>query len=351
MSKVKGLFRRGRKWWLRHTPVRGGKQVRVPLNTESEDVAAVMALQMMQEAPLQQAGDFAGEVVAYVKEARERETLSGTFAPTRRCMLEAFARDMSVSRVEDVTTKLVADWMVVLRRPKNQDGRGCKPETIRSYVYHLRAFYRWLMKKHKLRVNPAAGIELGKPVRTWRKDFVVTATVRKLIAEAPDDDLRFILFCGMQEGFRKLEIVEAVPAWFRLGTGPRRGCIVIGQTETFKPKDRDERTIPLTTEFEQFLRRYLAALPADARWVLRPEKRHRKHRYRYDFRKPFADYMKAQGVKCTAHDMRRSFVSNKLIENGALLPKLAKWTGDDVKTMMDHYAHLLADDDDIDAGL
>lgn len=348
-AKVKGLYRRGRQWWLRYTPRPGAKQKREPLGTDSEEVASVLALQILHGAPLEAAGELQEEIDKYIAEATSQGTLSRTFAPTRRCLLEVFVRDTGIESIGELTTKAIEGWVMALKARTGKE--KVKSGTVLSYVYHVQAFCTWLVKKHRLRENPAKKIEFGKAVKTWRKDFAPADRVRHLLAEAPDDDMRFILYCGFHEGMRKLEIVEARPEWFRLGTGTRRGCIVIGETPTFKPKDRDERTIPLTAEFEEFLRRYLKELPDGASFVLRPDKKHRKHRYRYDFRKPFAEFMKAQKMKITAHDMRRSFVSNKLIENGALLPKLAKWTGDDVRTMMDHYAHLLADDDDIDVGL
>lgn len=349
MAKLKGLFQRGRKWWLRYTPARGAKQERIPLNTADEDTAAMLALQIMHKAPLEPAGNYQRELDAYLAEGFSREMLSSEVVTNRRYLLEALARDLQVTSIDDISVKLVERWMSHLTKGPHAQRR--KPETVQSYIFGLRSFCEWLVRKNKLRSNPVSSIQFGKRVKTWRKDFVPKAKVAELFLAADNDEMRFILYCGMQHGFRKKEIVEAAPEWFRLGDGGRRGCIIIGRTPTFRPKDRDERTIPLSSEFEDFLRRYLPTLPGDARWVLRPEKKPKKWRYRYEFRKPFAELMKAQGVKCTPHDMRRTFVSNKLIDNPGLLPKLSKWTGDDVKTMMDHYAHFLADDDDIDAGL
>ena len=59
------------------------------------------------------------------------------------------------------------------------------------------------------------------------------------------------------------------------------------------------------------------------------------------------DYFKAMGVKMTTHDMRRSFASNLVIA-GVSIFKVAVWLGDDVRVVQTHYAHLLADDRDVD---
>ena len=65
---------------------------------------------------------------------------------------------------------------------------------------------------------------------------------------------------------RKLEIVEAVPEWFNL---PRR-TVEIRATATFRPKDRDARTVPLTDQFAEFLKRYGLRSP----YVLQPDVTH-----------------------------------------------------------------------------
>ena len=85
--------------------------------------------------------------------------------------------------------------------------------------------------------------------------------------------------------------------------------------------------------------------------MLHPEKSHKKSKYRWDYVRPFKTHMKAIGVKSTIHDMRRSFVSNKLLEDGTLIFKLTKWTGDTVQVLQDHYGHLLEDDASFEKGL
>jgi integrase len=119
----------------------------------------------------------------------------------------------------------------------------------------------------------------------------------------------------------------------------------IAKTATFSCKDKEERTIPLTAEFAEFLARWGLRGP----FLLRPEKKHGRNLYRFEPKKPVAAYFAAQGVQCTIHDMRRTFVSLRL-SAGVSVFKLAKWTGDGVQVLQRHYGHLLADDEDIEAG-
>jgi hypothetical protein len=62
---------------------------------------------------------------------------------------------------------------------------------------------------------------------------------------------------------RKLEIVEAVPEWFNLAAR----IVEIRATATFRPKDRDARTVPLTNQFAGFLKEYGLRSP----YVLQPD--------------------------------------------------------------------------------
>ena len=350
---VKGMFRRGATWWLRYTPVPGGRQVRESLGTDVESVAAALAVRRLAMAPLEYSGEWAEEVERYLEDEVKAGNLRlRTTVPVRRAVLMAFSRDVGTTKPSLLSREVVVRWTGMLKEGGGGKGVGIAPDTVKSYVMYLRAFAGWLVKRGKLRENCVEKVELGKVMRSARKGFVPADVVRRLIFESPSDDLRFVLFCGFHAGMRKLEIVESVPGWFHLEpeSAGRRGRISVEKTATFEAKDKDERTIPLTGDFEAFLRGYLGKLPSGARWVLQPEKEHGKHRYRWDFRRPFDDYLAAQGVVCSPHDMRRSFVSNALIADSSLIFKLAKWTGDGVEVLQRHYGHLLADDDDIEAG-
>ncbi len=66
--------------------------------------------------------------------------------------------------------------------------------------------------------------------------------------------MKFILYCGFHAGLRKGEIVQARPHWFDL----RLNIIHITESETWITKDKDKRTIPMTTAFRKFLEEEMA---------------------------------------------------------------------------------------------
>lgn len=117
-------------------------------------------------------------------------------------------------------------------------------------------------------------MQLDRIDRKGRTLFADFALAQRLIENAPTDDQRFVLFCGFHTGMRKLAIVEAVPEWFNLSAR----IVEIRATSTFRPKDRDAQTVPLTDQFADFLKGYGLRSP----YVLQPDITHGKHRYRFD---------------------------------------------------------------------
>ena len=86
----------------------------------------------------------------------------------------------------------------------------------------------------------------------------------------------------------------------------------------------------------EFLKRWGLRSP----YVLQPDVVHGSHRYRFDFRRAFFDYMKAQGVPwITPHVMRHSFASI-CASKGIDIYRIATWLGDDVRVVQRHYAKL-----------
>jgi site-specific recombinase XerD len=212
--------------------------------------------------------------------------------------------------------------------------------TAQGYITTLRSFFNRQVELKRIRSNPVRGLKLARLDQKSRLLFCSPEQRDRLIKNAPTDEMRFILYAGFHAGFRKNEIIEARSDWFDL----ERGALHVRATESFRPKDREERTIPLTTEFKEFLRRYGVRAP----FMLEPLVEKGAARYRYDFRRPFCEYMKKQGCEwVTPHVMRHSFAS-LLVSKGVSIYKVAVWMGDDVRVVQKHYAKLLPKDDDIE---
>jgi integrase/recombinase XerD len=224
--------------------------------------------------------------------------------------------------------------------------------TAEGYMMTLRSFFRWAVEVKRTRLdNPVDKVEIVHAEHIARKRFSDKKTKNALIAAAPNDDMRFIAFCGFDAGLRRGEISEARADWFELRHGSLHVQRSIGKRlregeREWRPKYNKERVIPLTRPFRGFLKRYLKDRePLD--FALMPEVKHHTWRYRYDIRRPFGDFMRARKMSwITPHVMRHSFASN-LKTAGISNAKIAEWLGNSERVTERTYAHLKPDDRDI----
>jgi integrase len=124
------------------------------------------------------------------------------------------------------------------------------------------------------------------------------------------------------------------------------GLLHVAEHKNFVPKDGNNRTIPLTDRFSNFLKAYLAGR-AHGQYVLAPQKTVKeKSKYRYDVGKRVRSHFVRCKVNSSFHDMRRSFGSN-LASAGVSIYKIATWLGDRIEVVQRSYGHLAAQDDEI----
>ena len=329
-----------------------GSRPFIPLNT-SDEAAAIRMLRDLERSPLLHdlASGVNADVNRFISYKRGRRAYSPDSAGTKALILHKFAGWLPQgARTADVTTRQAQDFYEELRE-------RVSVSTAEGYMMTLRSFFRWSVEVARLRVdNPIAKVEIERAEHIARKAFVDKRTKKRLIADAANDGLRFIMFCGFDAGLRRGEISEARRDWFELrhGGGSLHVQRSIGRRlregeREWRPKYNKERVIPLTRPFRAFLRKYLRALEDPLDFALHPEIGHGTWRYRYDIRRPFSDEMKRQGVKwVTPHVMRHSFASILKTE-GESIAKIAEWLGDTERVTERTYAHLRPDDRGIHA--
>lgn len=329
-GRVKGVYLRGDTYWLAKQ-VKGRRSF-VSLETNDYITAVQRAREIMDSPELQPAQSLTAEVDRFLKHKYETNRYSKMSAESKRSCLTMFADSVNDTPPASVTANHCRVFYGAAKA-------RVAPSTAESYMFTLRSFFNWCVRENLCRRNPVLAVQLDRIDRKGRTLFAHFDLAQKLIKNAPNDDLRYVLFCGFHAGMRKLEIVEAVPEWFNL---PGR-TVEIRATSTFRPKDRDARTVPLTDQFAEFLKRYGLRSP----YVLQPDVTHGTHRYRFDFRRGFSDYMKAQGVPwISPHVMRHSFASI-CASKGIDIYRIATWLGDDVRVVQRHYAKLRPDDREI----
>ena len=94
----------------------------------------------------------------------------------------------------------------------------------------------------------------------------------------------------------------------------------------------------MSDEFKVFLIDYLKNRKF-GEFVLRPYKAQGTWKYRYDFSRMVEGHFENVDVRCSIHDMRRSFASNA-VSSGISLYIVSKWLGDGYEVIEKSYGHL-----------
>jgi integrase len=333
-----GLYQHpGKKtWWLRWTPTPGGPRLRQSLGTTdfTEAIAKAETIRRT-DGPQHRAAaaECTAEIDAYIT-AKRIEGLTRATLDSRRYVLRSFAAATAAQTPRHITPGACAVWFAHHLK--------AKPQTAIAYLRQVRWWLAWLIEQNKLGTDPTADITPPRIRPQPRRLFLLPDEARAVLDTCTDPSLKFVLYCALHAGMRKLEIIEAVPSWFDLTLS----LIHIDSTPTFVPKDRERRTVPLTDEFRTFL---IDTYGLPAPFMFRPEQKHGRSVYRADFRKRFNTHLaKLHLSRFTFHDLRRTFAS-LLVSAGVSIFKVAKWLGDEIETAESTYGHLIPQDDEINA--
>ncbi|MEM6884037.1 MAG: tyrosine-type recombinase/integrase [Verrucomicrobiota bacterium] len=323
---VPGLRKRGD--WYHFDRMVSGVRIRKPLGTKNLDEAIAKCLELNSAPSVIMPDVWGKEVEEYISDNVSSEHLSHMFAPTRKYQLIKFGEMMNIRSPADVTEKTVANYYERLK------AAGIKSNTSKGYIYGLRSFYRWLMYKGHANKNPALALKLDRTQLYYNHPVPTVKQRNYLLDNAPQNEMGFILYMGFEAGLRKSEIIECNPSWLDMD-----GRVVnIRQTENYKVKDRDNRIIPMTKKLHSFLSSY----PLTEPYILRPDLEKGSKRYRYEPKHGWELFIKKQKKEyqfIKMQTLRHTFASH-LVQAGVSIYKVAKWLGDGVEVVENHYGHL-----------
>ncbi|HEV3210179.1 MAG TPA: site-specific integrase [Chthoniobacterales bacterium] len=337
--KIRGLYKYANSsfYWYRWTE--NGKRKAVSLQTDDLAEAFTKVKQIQAGAwysrweraePTRTSARKLVEDYVKVAQARAKKPLRRETAKVRSYILHKFLVDQEIEDIGQIRRGNIEDWLSCRKRA------GLSRDTLHTQARALKTFLAYLVNRKLVRADILSDFEIPEPGAVGRKNWLKKDVVKRVIGESHDDELTFILHCGFHAGLRRNEISNTRVGWFDLEAG-----IVHVQNEVetgFVLKDRENRSIPLAKEFKDFLQTFLADKQPGS-YAIRPEKTQGVWRYRYDFDALFASHMRRCGVKCTIHDMRRSFASN-LVSAGESIYIVAKWLGDGIPVVERSYGHL-----------
>src|SRR5271157_785653 len=152
-DRLKGIFKRGKKFWYRYSYE--GRQYRVPLDTGDEGEAVTKALKIRANPLLAGANPLTEELDSFLAEKREVGTYTRNSVESRRAVLKTWLTDRGLKEIREIREDEIKVWLRSLRRREDKLAES----TIESYGMMIRAFCTWLVEKKKLRENPASFIK------------------------------------------------------------------------------------------------------------------------------------------------------------------------------------------------
>jgi integrase len=331
----RGIYQNGNRYWLAYQ--RNKKRVFVSLETDDYGTAVERAAEIRDAPELNEGHLLSGLIPRFIAYKVRQGEYSRFSAENKVYSLRLFMRHVGDVAPATVSTARAKEFYIEQRKRVSDS-------TAEGYMMVLRSFFKWCVEEEKVtRLNPCKGVKLISGSTTTRDCFCEPTHRDKLIDDCERQDLKFILFCGFHGGLRRNEICEARPAWFDLKrrlinilkVSPRMAKMT--GLDPFDLKDREERKIPMTSEFAKFLETY----PMDGDYCIAPGVRRAAAKYRYDFHRPFTEYMEEHDCTwVTPHIMRHTFAS-LLASEGVSLGFISNWLGDDIRTTTKHYAGFL----------
>jgi integrase len=339
------LYLRNEHWWM-HIQ-RGGKRHHFSLHTK-ELAEAVRKREAYLADPQFLYGfrqqNLEREVQKYIEGKSSGNCWSRESAVEKSRVLTVFADAIGADRaLHTIKPAEIESYL------ENKKANGCKGGTVNGYLMTIQAFFNECVASRLLVQSPLANIKPFRDEHPVREKWCTKEQVLDLYSNAPTPDLKFILGCGFMLGIRKKEITESRSEWFNLESRfatlkmVREDLAARTGLDTFIPKTRKERSIPIPEPFAVFLSEYLT----DRDYCLAPDVRRGKYRYRYDFRRPFEEYVTKKGLGWVSpHTMRHTFATH-LARKATPITQLAGYLGDSVKTTLKHYAHHYPDHQDV----
>lgn len=336
-----GIYRKAGKpgLWLRYSYE--GVQVRVPLHTRDFAEAIEVAKSLRGQPPKAKKGDpdfgWTKLIDRYLAEKQRTERPASfhgktwrTFRPAtvpkvRSCIVK-FANWSKTKAPQQVTKKMLEDYRDMYAKKSLASARTTMAQIL-AFLDHVGIY--------------PGRIQLPEKKNLERREVVLSiGEGNKLIKNAPNDRLRFILFCGFHAGLRRGEIMHARPTWFALNRGILRVPRVdeLGDNK-FQIKDNETRDIPLSADFEKFVRGFLKDVAADEYCLRNPTKR-RSKTGTYDFIQPFRAYVAQAGhTGFFPHAMRHSWITELCNSGNHTMQEVSSWSGDSVETIEKNYWH------------
>lgn len=355
---LRGLYlKHGKYVW--QPPMRDGRRP-APVHLSTSDFAeAVAEVARIREAEfIRQATEpMADLIAAFLRDkAAQGEHRGKVTTQTARPGLDRLARFMACP-VGHVTTEKVRAWKAAML------AEDLSRATIAGYMRYAQSFFSWLVRERKVSRNPFQGQRglFPKSIPTKRETALTKEQRDRLLAACDYLPLKAVLFFGFHAGLRRGEILNLRHDWIVRDEAGKPRFIHVQNVRNrdgggleFTIKDAEAKRVPISDPLAAFLvEEYRVDDYAGDPFLIRPDLKRGKGKYRWEFRRRWETFMKAQGLpEVEVHTMRHTWFSLLLSAPSDKRPsplQLERWSGTAWTTIRKSYAHLLDDGSAINA--
>jgi integrase/recombinase XerD len=351
----KGLYKRGRRWWLR-LYVPGEGKTRFPLipkgdryATTDKNVARAIARQIRKGVL-----DGGNGSTSLSRDADDLEALIDRFkainaigitpkqARDNASRVRAFASQQGIADVLQITVSAVEDYVA------NLFMEGRRPKTVRNHLTSISRFCRFLVERGHLDRNPCRAVKTPRPEKLPPR-FLSDAERRRAMKLAREHGIFAEVATALYTGLRREELRQLAREDVDF-----KGRIVIVP----RSKSRRPRQVPMSVKAEKVLRQQLEAT-GGSRYVFPGRESAgytgmRRKSWWTNALRPLQEAMpiffELAGTRVGRgwHLFRHTFAS-RLVQRGVPIAKISAWLGHaDISTTM-VYAHLApGHDEDIE---
>lgn len=351
-GKIRGLTQIGGWWYFRGPQLNGVRPERVALGTRDWEAAVKMALEMKREVAVKyKPGALSFEAERCIAERRAKK-MSEWSVDSDESVLKIFQEFVG----KDAMVGLITAAKIEAWRDAMLKGDNLSAGSVRTYMSRVSAFFTWLKEQGGVVRNPVKLVEMPEAGKSRIEKFCTKQQRDKLIKACTRPDLMLVLMLGFHAGMRLNEMVQCRLNWLRFWQVKKdwHGEITVHETETYRPKDKEARRIPINRVLLKFLREHMEARTGEDGdvFLIHPEKLKRgKDKYRWSPRRPLQQLTEACGLSwVTVHVMRHTYAT-LLVMGGTPIHAVARWLGDGIEVTFNTYAGYIADRKTVDAGI
>lgn len=338
--RTKGLYKRGRIWWLTYQGPDGKQHFESSGSTLKADAEYLLACRRkaVAEGTCSLAAVRRAKTATFAELADhyERFIAGQKSAKTKQGFIRELKAEFGGVKLASLSLAAVEAWQArLLSEPRPGRGKGTMrgPLSVASVNRRLACFKHMLTKAHEWDMIPRETLDRLRRVKLHREEnrrlrYLSTEEIRRLIAAAAPH-LRPIIIFALNTGCRRGEILNLT--WDRVDL--RHGFIYLTETKSGKARE-----IPIN----QTLRAVLEKLPRriDSDLVFfNPETGGRWQ----ELKRSFATACRIAKIQdFRFHDLRHTFASH-LVMAGVDLTTVSRLLGHASLTMTLRYAHLAPD--------